>query len=185
MCPSLTSFEPPTRADTLVTSTAADAEPRNSALTDREQLPRSLDPLQFVLAAVHEHQPRSGHQVADCARHEDLVRGSERGDARRRVDRDPAQRGLVALDLAGMHPRARLKPELACGALDRAGALDGAAGSVEVREQPITRRVDLDARVDRELPAGVRVVTREEVTPSAVAHFGDALRRAHEVDEQD
>src|SRR5206468_2102017 len=154
-------------------------------LTDREQLPRSLYPLQFVLTAANEHQPRSGHEVADCARYEDLVRGGEGGDARRGVDRDPAQRRLVALDLAGMHPRARLKSKLACGALDRAGALDGAAGSVEVREQPIARRIDLDPRVDRELAAGVRVVTREEVTPSAVAHLGDALGRAHEVDEQD
>jgi hypothetical protein len=28
------------------------------------------------------------------------------------VDRDPAQRRLVALDLAGMHTSARLEPEL-------------------------------------------------------------------------
>src|SRR5437867_8484777 len=84
-----------------------------------------------------------------------------------------------------MHPRARLKPELACGALDRAGALDGAAGSVEVREEPIARGVDFDASVDRELPARIPVVTREEVAPGAVARLGDVLGRAHEVNEQD
>ncbi len=99
------------------------------------------------------------------------------------MDRDPSHRAFVALDLTGVHARARLEAELARGALDRARALHRAARPVEMREQSVAGGVALDTAIDGELASRLGVVLREQIAPCRVAHLGHALRRTDEVDE--
>ena len=136
-------------------------------------------------AAIREREPGAGDEIAHRARHEDLVRAGHCRDARGGVDRDAAQRALVALDLAGVHAGPRFEAELARRALDGARALHRFARTVEVGEQTVTRGVHLHAAVDRELAPSLRVVLREQLLPRSVADLVDPLRGAHEVDEED
>jgi hypothetical protein len=62
---------------------------------------------------------------------------------------------------------------------------DCASGSVERRQEAVTRRVDLSATAALQLSADDGVVTLQEVAPCAVAELDDACRGAHDVGEQD
>src|SRR5215213_2915421 len=91
-----------------------------------EKLPRSGNALQVVTPAALESQPRTRDEIPDRARDENLAGARGGGDARTDMDRDPANRRPVELDLAGMHARPHRHTECASVGADREPAADGA-----------------------------------------------------------
>src|SRR5262249_26868670 len=111
----------------------------------REEPPLAGDSLELRDAAVLELDPRPGDEDLDRARHEHLARLRARGDARARVHRDSGNLAVDDLALACVEAGAHVDAELANGFGNRTGTADRARRPVERREEPVARRVDLDA----------------------------------------
>ena len=56
---------------------------------------------------------------------------------------DPADLIAGQLDLADVHARAHLQPDLRGRCGDRFGTPNGAGGTIERREEPVARAIDL------------------------------------------
>ena len=69
--------------------------------------------LEIVRPSILEADPRSGDEVLDGARDEDLTGLGEGGDAGRDMDRHAPELAGDALGLAGWEPRSHLQPQAA------------------------------------------------------------------------
>jgi hypothetical protein len=83
-----------------------------------------------------------------------------------------------------VYARAKLNTERAHGVPDCTGAANGASGSIEGREEPVARRIDLVATELAQLIADEVVVSAEEISPLAVAHLGRLSSRIDDVGEE-
>jgi hypothetical protein len=110
-------------------------------------MPPIREPLQIAFAAVLEFQIGSGDQVLHGGGDQHLGRPCHAADPGADADGDPADLAVDRLDLADVHPGANLEVERADGLDDRLRAPNGAGGTVERREEAVTRGVDLDAVV--------------------------------------
>src|SRR5260370_41642123 len=103
-------------------------------------------------AAVLEDDPRTGHQVFDRARGQDLAGTGQPSDARADMHGKAADVVAHPLALAGVDAGSDLEPRLAEAIADGDGAADGARRPVERREEPRTGRADLLSAESREPP---------------------------------
>ena len=97
---------------------------------------------------------------------------------------DPAGLSVDRLDLAGMDTGTNLDPERPHRPDDRSGAAHRAGRSVERREEPVARRVDLMTAEPREKRPHLRVVLLDDLLPQPISLCRRALRRADHVREQ-
>ncbi len=88
-------------------------------------------------------------------------------------------------ELTRMASDTHLDTELAHAVDDLRGAFHGARRSVERREEPVAGGVDLGSAEAHERRPHLPVMGCEQLPPSRVADLGRALRRAHDVGEQD
>ena len=75
-------------------------------------MPAVGDALQLVLASVFEGDAGTRDEVPDRLRNENLGRGRERRDLRADANGDPSDLAGDPFDLARVHPRAPLEPDL-------------------------------------------------------------------------
>src|SRR5919201_3168968 len=107
---------------------------------DAEEAPWIRDPLQPVLAAVLEVDPRAGDEVLDGARDEHLAGLGKRRHARADVHGDAADLAVDELALTRVQPCADVQVERADAVADRARAADRPRRSVERREEAVAGR---------------------------------------------
>src|SRR5262245_42486742 len=119
-----------------------------------EETPVARNALEGGGAAVVELQPRAGHQVLDGLRDEHLPGGRLGRHPRPDRDRDAGDLLVDDLALAGVEPGAELEPQLGHRVPDRARAADRTRRPVEAGEEPVARRVQLDAAVAGQLASG-------------------------------
>src|SRR5207253_7966448 len=74
---------------------------------------------------------------------------------------------------------------LAHAVADRKGGAHRPRGTVEAREEPVARRIDLASAEPLQLATDSIVVRFDQFTPAAVAQRTRAFRRADDVGEQD
>src|SRR5260370_12352791 len=89
-------------------------------------------------AAVLEDDPRTGHQVFDRARGQDLAGTGQPSDARANMHGKAADVVAHPLALAGVDAGSDLEPRLAQAIADGDGAADGARRPVEPPAEPLT-----------------------------------------------
>src|SRR5829696_2463168 len=118
-------------------------EAGRSLWSRREKSPLVGDSPKPLLAAVHEPDPRPGNEVLDRARDEHFARGGEACDARRDVDRDPADVPIHQLDLAGVEADPVLEAQGAGGLCDRVSTADRPCRAVKGGEKAVARSLDL------------------------------------------
>ena len=123
----------------------------------------------ILRAAVLEDNPRTGHQVFDGARGEDLTCACQSGDPRANVDCKPADVVAHPLALTGVHARSDFEAGLTEAIADGDSAADGARRPVEGGEESVARRGDLLAAEMFELAAYRRVMLFKDVAPGVVA----------------
>jgi hypothetical protein len=129
-------------------------------------------------------EPRTGRQVAQRRRHEDLT-GSRGGhDPGADRDGDPADLAGDLLDLADVKPGPHLEAERLDGFADVEGALDGRGGGVEDGEEAVSRRIDLAATVTAQCRPNGLVMLLDEITPGAIAQLRRQLGRPDDVREE-
>ena len=131
-----------------------------SGTHDRVEAPRP-HALQLALATVLEGNARAGDEVFDGSRHEHLARAGGGSDSRSGVDGDSRRLPGDDFALAGVDTDANLEAELVNELDDGASAADRPSRSVEAREEPVARRVDLAAAEQSELLSDRGVVTGE------------------------
>src|SRR5262245_14271633 len=125
--------------------------PASGSPSDGVDAPRARHPLQFMLAALLEHDARAGDEILHGLGDEHLAGACEARHAGTRRHRDPTQLSLDPLALAGVEPGTDLQPERANCLPDRQRALDRAAGAVERREEAVAGGVELLAAEPRQL----------------------------------
>src|ERR1700682_1477787 len=101
---------------------------------------------------------------------------SDPGQASGHVARDATNRSPRALHLPTVDARPGREPNLPVRSLYVAGTTDRARGAVECREDAITRRVNFDAPISRQLQSRHAVVLLQELVPSCVAKLGHLCR---------
>ena len=138
-----------------------------------------------MFAAVLETESRSGHEILDGARHEDLARAGERRDAGADRDRDPDDLAVAHLAFARMETGAHVDADGLQRLAEGRGGEDRPGRAVEGREEPVTRGVELPSLEPRELATNDRVMLLQELAPSRVSEARRQLRRTHDVGEQD
>src|SRR5205807_8938792 len=128
-----------------------------------------------------EHDPGTGDEVANGAGDEHLPRAGRRRDPRAGVHGDAADLLLKQLALAGVQTRADVDSELAHPVADRKRGAHRPRGTVEAREEPVARRIDLASAKPLQLATDSIVVRFDQLMPAAVAQSTRALRRAADV----
>ena len=96
----------------------------------------------------------------------------------------PADVIAADLDLAGVQPSAHLDAQRGHRVTNRHGAADRSLGTVEHRQEAITRSVHLTTPKARELRPDNGVVRIKQRMPVPVAHLCRPTRRVHDVGEQ-
>ncbi len=91
------------------------------------------------------------------------------GDAGAGVDGDAGDLAVDEFALSGVQAGANVEAEFADGVCDGAGAADCAGWPIEACEEPVTRRVDLDASVAQQLSAHEFVMPLQQLSPAPVA----------------
>ena len=138
-----------------------------------------------MLAAVLELDPRASHEILDGARDEHLTRPGQRGDSSPDVDSNPGHLGAVSFAFTGVEAETHLEALLGRRRRNRGRARDTTGGPVERREEPVSRRVDLVAAEARQVAPHCQAVIGDQPAPGLVAEGRGALRRAHDVREED
>ncbi len=100
------------------------------------------------------------------------------------VDSDTSDVLASKLDLACVQPSADLNSGGRNGAVDLAGAPNGASRSVERGKKSIACRLDLPPPMSRQLAADDRFMTVEHRSPSPVPEFGCSDRGVDDIREQ-
>ena len=136
-------------------------------------------------AVILERDARPGHQVLDRSGHQDLVRVGQRGHARSDVHGDATDLIAHELDLSGVCPGPDLEPDAVHRIHDGTGATDRPSGTVEGRQEPISRGVDLHTAERTELPPDETVVSFQELLPCLITDGAGSVGGAHDVGEQD
>ena len=149
------------------------------------QPPRPGNALQGSLAAVLEAETRSGGEVANGVRHDELGSAGGRHDAGRGRHGDSADLGPDLLDLADVQAGPDFDAECPHGldCVECAGR--GLGRSVEDREEPVAGRVHLAAAVAPQRRANDAVMLLDEVAPTPVTELSGKLGRTDDVREQD
>src|SRR5262245_33671371 len=135
----------PSREQTVVTARRAFRAHGSGAARqirsglDREEAPGSGDTFEFVFAAVLEFDAGSGDEVDDRSRYEHLARPRDGRDALADMDADACDFNASQLDFTGVNPGSDLQPQRQQRGAKRAGAADGASGTVESGKHPVTR----------------------------------------------
>lgn len=147
-------------------------------------MPLALEALEGVRATILERETRGTGERARQVRDQDLVRASRSRDPGRFVDRHSANVVTHQLDFSDVDTRSDEELLVARPVPDGVGAAQGSCGSVEGREQPVSRRLHLPAAEALELGSNSLEVTREMLAPLDVAEFGGDRGGVHEVGEE-
>ena len=126
----------------------------------------------------------SHDEVLDRGGHEGLAGVGLGHDARAEVDRDASDVALDEVDLPRVQARSHVDADSSEALVDRFGASDGASGSVEGREESVTRRLHLSSFEPVERPTDELVMLGEELAPSGVSDLGRAVGRADDIGEE-
>src|SRR5829696_1681342 len=151
----------------------------------REQAPLARYALERMRTALLEVDPGADDEFADGARDQDLAGAGERRHARADVHRHAGHVVAHDLDLAGVDARANLEPQLSGAVAGLARAPDRARRPVEGGEEAVPERLDLVTLECAQGLADDRVVRRDPIAPAAIPERGGAIRRAHDVGEED
>src|SRR5207245_1646106 len=119
-------------------------------------------------AAVLEDDPRTGDQVLDRARGEDLAGAGQSSDTRTDVHGKAADVVAHAFALTRVEAGSDLEAGLAEAIADRDRAADGAGRPVECREEPVAGGADLLPAEMFQLATHRRVMLLEQVAPGLV-----------------
>ena len=103
-----------------------------------EQIPSSRKPLELVRSTPGEAQARAGDEVGYDPRHKDLVRVGLGHDARCGMNGNAADVPASDFDFAGMKASAQRQSDLLRGGSERQGTADGAARSIESRQNAVS-----------------------------------------------
>jgi hypothetical protein len=103
---------------------------------DGEESPWGGYAFEFVFAAVVEGDARSGHEIDNGPRHENLTGRCGLTYAPCEVDGDAGELGAASFDFTGVDPDPNVEADLACGVADRGPAADGAGGASKVASIP-------------------------------------------------
>ena len=144
----------------------------------------SSTPLRTWRPRSRERDSGTRDEVDDGSRNEDLARFGAGLHARTDVHRDAHDRLATRLDLAGVQPGPDLQPERAQRIPNRRRAADRPGRTVERRQEPVARGVDLVSAEPRELLTHDPVVVSQQRSPTLVAELGGQLRRTDDVGEQ-
>src|SRR5207244_6956498 len=136
-------------------------------------------------SAVLELDAGSRHQVLDGLRDKHLAGAGVRGDACTRVDRDPPNRSVCELDLAGVDSGSHFEAERPDALRDRSCAAEGSGRSVEGREEAVACSIDFASAKALQLTSNERVVLFEQIVPAPVTELARALGRTDDVGEED
>ena len=142
---------------------------------------QTFEPLQ---APVLECESRRLRERARRLRDEDLTRGGLCHDPGGLVNGDAANVPTRKLHLADMHARAHAKPVAGGGVPDRLGRAERVGRTVECRQDPVSRRVDLASAEPIERRAGGSEVAGEELAPGPVTELRRGRRGVDEVGEE-
>src|ERR1700730_6878800 len=163
---------------------AASRAPRPGAGASRVELPSIRDPFQSMDPAILEEDARTGAEVFDGARHDNLARCRDGADARRDVDGDASDVIAVHFDLPGVNAGANLETERVQVPDDVLGAAHRARWSVKRDQEGIAEGFDLAAAVSPKLSPDRAVVARKQSLPVFIAEFCRLRGRADDVAEE-
>ena len=128
--------------------------------------------MELVLAGVLEREPRPRNEVLHGRGDEHLGSVGQRTDAGADVHTDPSGFPVDRFDLPGMQPGTNLEPEGSHRIDDLLPAPHAAGRTVERREEPISRGVDLGPPVTSdERPNGL-MVALEQIPQRGIARCG-------------
>src|SRR5205823_7140273 len=99
-------------------------------LDDSKEMPLALDAFQAVDAALFKLDTRTGHDILDRARYQDLARAGQRRDAGSGMHGDALDTLADQLTLAHVNARSYLDTQSPDGARDGAGAAYCARGTI-------------------------------------------------------
>jgi len=136
-------------------------------------------------APVLEFDPRTRNQIANRPRDKYLARPSLSGHPRTGVDRDTSKLAADEFALPGMQSSSDLQAERMQTIADCARAADRSSRSVESRQEPVARRVNLLSPPASKLPAHESMVCLEQVTPAAITEVCRTLGGANDIGHQD
>jgi hypothetical protein len=120
---------------------------------------------ELALAEVVEFERRSGDEIADRSRDDD-VSGACRGQhTRPDVDGEAGELSVRSLALAGVDAGTELEAELARRLHDRPAARDRPRGAVERREEAVPCGIELGAAVSRQFAPDDPPVLLQERAP--------------------
>lgn len=117
---------------------------------------------------VFELEARPGDQVTNRRADEDLAATGEGRHASSDVDGDTSDPVAGDLDLAGVDTGTDLNPERPHASDSGGRAPDGAAGTIEYREEAVACRIDLASSETSQLRSHEHVMAFEEFSPRAI-----------------
>jgi hypothetical protein len=123
-----------------------------------EEFPLVGYALERVHAAIGEGEARTGDEVSDRARNQDLAGLRKRCDACRDVHCDAADIVVDELALARVHTRPGFETKAPRLGHDCLGASDCSRRSVEGGKEPVARRLDLTPAESLELTTHLRLM---------------------------
>jgi len=138
----------------------------------------------MVLARIVEASARAGDELLDRARHHHLRGAGEGAHARADVHRDPAQRPVELLDLAGVDADADVDPDVLHGGGNRRRRAQRLGRLGEGGEEAVSFGALLAPAVTFQLLPDGGPEAREHDPPACVTELMGQCRRPHDVEEQ-
>ena len=143
------------------------------------------DAFELVDASVLIGKTQSRGQFSRGARNEDLTSAAKRHDAGGLVNSESSDPSGDHLHLTGVYSGSDLQPDRLYGSAHVDGGPHGSRGTIEHREEPVTRSVDLGSTVTLENLPDRGVVTIEQSVPGCIAEGDGPVRRSSDVGHED
>ena len=145
----------------------------------------SRNPFEGVHPPICKTKPRTGHQLAHRAGHQDFPWRRQVHDPRCYVNGDATDISSVPLDLAGMNACANLEAQLLNHVPDGPSTADRSSRAAEYREEPVPSGGDLATLKPVNFAAGASVVFGEKFAPGVIPEFDRSLSGTNDVGEED
>jgi hypothetical protein len=145
--------------------------PMSVSLGGGKQIPSTRKALEFKGSAFGKFQAGAGDKVSDHPRYQYLVRSRLRHNSRGSVHRNATDILSPNFDLAGVQACAERQADVFRGGAESERAPDGAAGTVERRQNAVACAFDQNAAVVADDLLGKLIVDIQQITPAPVANF--------------
>jgi hypothetical protein len=150
----------------------------------RPYVPFARDAFKLPHASILELESRSGNQVTESTRYEDLAWPGRGHHSVGNMHGNPGDLLVGGLGLSGMQSGSDREAQLGDRRDDGPGGANRLGRLVKRGEEPISRGVELLTTVSVQFPANRSVVSRHKPLPRPVAESDGLVSRRHDIGEE-